>query len=232
MDFTTIIGVMAFIAAFAGAIKALDVIWDYLKKFGKFVVGTGDITDLPEIKEDVKKTHEAIDALSKEFKFIIAKFDALSHEFLNHMAEEERQRDEQVDMMRKFADHLSQQDSVIFRQAVFTSETPYYETRYNVIDGEWHFVWCNRAWSDLTGISLPRAKIMDWEDIVGQANMTQVNSQIMSESGPIEVEMVIKNWFTNNHYRVLTVSCPMKDIDGNVIRYVGSIQVLEDLGVR
>lgn len=221
LTWTSILAVLAAIGAFAVAIKALPTIWNALKDVGKFFSGLEKVVELPSYLDEQSDVPETIESIAR-------KVDELAIDLREHMAEEERLRDAEKTMVERLVEIASQQDSMVFRQTAFSSETAYYEMV--LVKGVWMFDWCNQAWTDLVGLSLPEAKVVSWLDAIDEAEHDVKAAQVeraREEGAPLDLEVTIVNQKTGYKQLARVMKYPMSDLNGEVHRFLGAIHRLE-----
>lgn len=230
MDPTTILAGLAAIAAFAGAIKALPIIWKWIKGVGRFLAGTEKIALLPGIVDDLS-------VIPGSLKEISCKVDTIRQELKDHMAEEERMRAEEKNMVQELAESIQEfavtagkqtidVAEAVFKQATFADEVAYYIVDWDDEREEWMWRWGNPAYFELTGLTEGQAAGGQYWDIIDAADRDRVLSAAnwSGEQGvPLEVDFVNVNVSTGERTLVRVLAAPVNDRTEQVKAYLGSI---------
>lgn len=233
---STIMAVLAGIAAFALAIKSLPAIWSAMKSTFKFFIGIEKTSALPEVianQNTIMELNKVSDIKLDETLVAIAD---ISQALKDHMIEEERMRStekdlvrtlvEQVESLSKTVSHNSSKiANVVFRQAVFADSMAYYTMEKS--GDEWNWTWGNKAYLDLTGLTAERAMSGHYWDVVKEDErewVTDYANDVGERSEPLDLDFTLVNTKTGEENQVRILAWPLHDNDGNAIVYLGAIE--------
>lgn len=233
---TTIMAILAGVAAFALAIKSLPIIWDGAKSFYKFVVGIEKTVAIPDLLVNQQVIMDANIQFNVKLDDTLQAIGRISEELRAHMIEEEQMRStekdlvctlvEQVESLSKTVSHNSSKiANVVFRQAVFADAMAYYTMECDN-DG-WHWTWGNKAYLDLTGLTAERAMSGHYWDIVKDDQRDWVMDyakNVGNNNEPLDMDFTLVNMKTKEEHEVRVLAWPLHDNDGNAIAYLGAIE--------
>ena len=233
---TTVMAVLAGIAAFAIAIKSLPTIWEGIKAFYKFIIGMEKTTVIPELLVNQQTIMESNHKFAGKLDETLEAIATISRELKEHMIEEEQMRATekdlvqslvvQVETLSKTVSHNSSKiANVVFRQAVFADSMAYYTME--CVNGEWEWTWGNKAYLNLTGLTAERAMSGHYWDIVKEDQRDWVMdyaTSIGQNNDPLDMDFTLVNMKTKEENEVRVLAWPLHDNDGNAIVYLGAIE--------
>ncbi len=233
---TLALEILVGLATFAAAIKSLPVIWQGLKSFYKFLIGMEQTTAIPELLENQRLIREAYKVSDEKLDMTLAAIATMSDELKAHMIEEENMRmaekglveqlvSEVESLSRTVSHNSSKIANVVFRQAVFADSMAYYTMEYE--DDGWKWIWGNKAYLDLTGITPEMAMSGHYWDIVKEEEKAWVidyATKIGDASEPLDLDFTLVNMKTKKEHEVRVLAWPLHDNDGNAIVYLGAIE--------
>ena len=98
-------------------------------------------------------------------------------------------------------------------------------------DAQGNYTWVSRRWAELTGISLIDATGREWEDTIYELDKQRVIDdwfrvvRTHESFGPITYRIVHER--TGEVRWVVSEASPIRDSDGSLIGYVGSLDVMD-----
>lgn len=233
---TTVMAVLAGIAAFAIAIKSLPTIWEAAKSFYKFLIGIEKATAIPELLINQQIIMDSNHKADGKLDETLAAIATISRELREHMLEEEQMRATekdlvqtlvaQVETLSKSVSHNSSRiANVVFRQAVFGDSMAYYTME--CVNGEWEWTWGNKAYLNLTGLTTERAMSGHYWDVVKDDQRDWVvdyASGVGEKNEPLDMDFTLVNMKTKEEHEVRVLAWPLHDNEGNAIVYLGAIE--------
>lgn len=230
MSFTVVLSVLAAIAAFAAAIKALPVIWNWLKSLVRFIQGLEHVHAIPTYIEDDADLKAMISEVLEENK-------KLSRRIVSHVADEEKSRREEKEIVAKISENVEKLSvdlaeysyklaSVVFKQATFADpDVAYYMIEKQ--NGHWVWIWGNRKYHELTGLSaLQAAAGQFWNSVDPSEKDSVMDSSHRAGDNdlPFDMGYTNVNVETGERTRVRVLAYPITDRSGKAALYLGAIQ--------
>lgn len=233
---TTVMAVLAGIAAFAVAIKSLPTIWEGTKTFYKFLLGMEKATIIPELLLNQQTIMTNNEDFGIKLDSTLTAIAAISDELKCHMMEEEEILSHERDIVKRLAERVddlsitishnsSKIASVVFRQAVFADTMAYYTVELE--DDGWRWSWGNRSYFDLTGMTPEMALSGHHWDIVKSDQRSWVKdyvSDIESDGEPLDMDFILVNMKTQEESEVKALAWPLHDGSGKATVYLGAIE--------
>lgn len=234
MELTTVVLVAVGVTAVIGAIKTFPYIWATIKGIFKFLSGLEKIGELPAIIGEHQALPELIQDVSKQVG-------QLSQELRDHMAEEERVRLEEKNLIENLVKSINfnafaldrqaiEIAIAVFKQTTFNDPIAYYIVDWDEISEQWNWIWGNPAYLKLTGLTAAQARGGQYWDIVHPSDKDRVYSAAYyaGDSGiTLEVDFICVNISTKEETPVRVIAAPIKNRDEFTVGYLGAIHLIE-----
>ena len=229
MTWGLFLAILAFIAAFAAALKALPVIWASLKKTIAFLQGLVEASTLGEVvltKEDIlEKFAESADIIK---------------EVRDEIETLRKQRSEEFEMVNSFVttiENLSEDideyvfrvATIVFSQIAYNEDNAFYVIRLNQ-DGEWVFTSANKAYYNLTGLTPGMTASGQYFDSIALEDRERVEhaSFAAGDAGVVfEAQYKNVNLKTGKETEVEIHAEPIKNKSGELQGYLGVIKKID-----
>ena len=202
----------------AGVLLVIKKTYDILNTVGKMAEGQ-------------EHFREAIAEIMSKQDVMDSKLTTVTNELRYHMKGEESVVDDILGEIKglkyQLDEHSLQLARTAFRQAAVHSDQAFYDTK--LVDGEWEFQWGNKAYYELSGLSLPEAKAdLFWEVNVAEDHRDRFQRTLVEQASRGEVIDVDYKFLTpGKGCRCVNLSAvPVLNVDGQPIAYFGAIKVL------
>jgi PAS domain S-box-containing protein len=239
IDLAVVGSVFGGIVVFAAVLKAMPVIWNKMKGFGRWVVSLESIREIESLTHETNAVESKLDRVVTEVGNISHNVAQLSQDLQSHMEEEEKLRLQEKsmveslveavqDLAHEFDRQIIEMAETVFRQAVFADPVAYYIVDWDRTHEVWNWRWGNPSYFRLTGLTRRQAEGGQYWDIISPEERERVfdAANYAGEHGiPLEVDFMNVNVQTGERTPVRVIATPLKNRDDETAGYLGSIHV-------